>query len=66
MWARMLTTELVRMKKVERKLKRIDKLLNKVERRLLKATLILLNVKEKLNEKRPPEEINGPMDHLWD
>lgn len=54
------------MKKVERKLKRIDKLLNKVERRLLKATLILLSVKEKLNEKRPPEEINGPMDHLWD
>ena len=60
----MLTTELVRMKKVERKLKRIDKLLDNVERRLLKATLILLNVKEKLNEKRSPEEINGPMDHL--
>ena len=62
----MLTTGLVRMKQVERKLKRIDKLLNKVERRLLKATLILLNVKEKLNEKRPPEEINGSMDHTGD
>ena len=54
------------MKKVERKLKRIDKLLDNVERRLLKATLILLNVKEKLNEKRPPEEINGSMDHPGD
>ena len=54
------------MKKVERKLKRIDKLLNKVERRLLKATLILSSVKEKKKKKRPPKEINGPMDHLWD